>query len=108
MGTSWHARGRMDNVLLLHLERRQMDRQGKADSRRIESLLFAFERKSNYIRDVIQVVYFTALFQGIHALLAVLLVRSLTLLGASEGLKYYATPNLSKLGDPEVIFLYYY
>ncbi|XP_032671695.1 sodium- and chloride-dependent GABA transporter 1-like [Odontomachus brunneus] len=47
-----------------------------------------------------KVVYFTSLFP--YALLAVLLVRGLTLPGASEGLKYYATPNLSKLGDPEV------
>lgn len=47
-----------------------------------------------------QVVYFTALFP--YALLVVLLVRGLTLPGAFEGLKYYATPNLSKLGDPEV------
>ncbi|EFN64415.1 Sodium- and chloride-dependent GABA transporter 1 [Camponotus floridanus] len=47
-----------------------------------------------------KVVYFTALFP--YALLAVLLIRGLTLPGASEGLKYYATPNLSKLGDPEV------
>ncbi|KYM92315.1 Sodium- and chloride-dependent GABA transporter 1 [Atta colombica] len=47
-----------------------------------------------------KVVYFTALFP--YALLVVLLVRGLTLPGASEGLKYYATPNLSKLGDPEV------
>lgn len=47
-----------------------------------------------------QVVYFTSLFP--YALLAVLLVRGLTLPGAMEGLRYYATPNLSKLGDPEV------
>ncbi|KAI4504589.1 hypothetical protein M0802_000139 [Mischocyttarus mexicanus] len=47
-----------------------------------------------------KVVYFTSLFP--YALLAVLLVRGLTLPGAIEGLKYYATPNLTKLGDPEV------
>ncbi|XP_024947468.1 sodium- and chloride-dependent GABA transporter 1 isoform X2 [Cephus cinctus] len=47
-----------------------------------------------------KVVYFTSLFP--YALLAVLLVRGLTLPGAMEGLRYYATPNLSKLGDPEV------
>ncbi|XP_076227429.1 GABA neurotransmitter transporter-1B isoform X2 [Nomia melanderi] len=47
-----------------------------------------------------KVVYFTSLFP--YALLAVLLVRGLTLPGAMEGLRYYATPNLSKLSDPEV------
>ncbi|XP_015518474.1 GABA neurotransmitter transporter-1B [Neodiprion pinetum] len=47
-----------------------------------------------------KVVYFTSLFP--YALLAVLLVRGLTLPGAMEGLRYYATPNLSKLGEPEV------
>ncbi|XP_063982875.1 sodium- and chloride-dependent GABA transporter 1-like [Diachasmimorpha longicaudata] len=47
-----------------------------------------------------KVVYFTALFP--YALLFCLLIRGLTLPGAMEGLKYYATPNLSKLGDPEV------
>nr|KAF7439603.1 hypothetical protein H0235_001994 [Vespula pensylvanica] len=47
-----------------------------------------------------KVVYFTSLFP--YALLTVLLIRGLTLPGATEGLKYYFTPNLSKLGDPEV------
>ncbi|XP_017752454.1 PREDICTED: sodium- and chloride-dependent GABA transporter 1-like [Eufriesea mexicana] len=47
-----------------------------------------------------KVVYFTSLFP--YALLSVLLVRGLTLPGAMEGLKYYVTPNLSKLSEPEV------
>lgn len=99
MGTGRYPRGRLDHVLLLHLERRQMDWQGKASTPTMMSSSplsdVAYE-----LHDVLQVVYFTALFP--YALLAVLLVRGLTLPGASEGLKYYATPNLSKLGDPEV------
>ncbi|XP_033224528.1 sodium- and chloride-dependent GABA transporter 1-like [Belonocnema kinseyi] len=60
------------------------------------------EQKQHFYTIVffMQVVYFTALFP--YALLVVLLVRGLTLPGAMEGLRYYATPNLSKLGDPEV------
>ncbi|KAF7998236.1 hypothetical protein HCN44_009634 [Aphidius gifuensis] len=47
-----------------------------------------------------KVVYFTALFP--YVLLICLLVRGLTLPGAMDGLKYLYTPNLSKLGEPEV------
>lgn len=55
---------------------------------------------------MLQVVWFTALFP--YALLAILLVRGLTLPGAMEGLKYYATPNLSKLNDPEVTIDFFF
>lgn len=64
------------------------------------SLPFTNDGCSLLIGNFVQVVYFTSLFP--YALLAVLLVRGLTLPGAMEGLKYYATPNLSKLTDPEV------
>lgn len=49
----------------------------------------------------LQVVYFTALFP--YFLLTVLLIRGVTLPGAADGISFYLTPNLSRLGDPEVM-----
>lgn len=45
-------------------------------------------------------MYFTALFP--YVLLTVLLIRGVTLPGASEGIAYLLTPDLSRLRDPEV------
>lgn len=49
---------------------------------------------------MLQVVYFTALFP--YVLLTVLLVRGITLPGAGEGIKFYISPNLSRLQDSGV------
>ena len=47
-----------------------------------------------------QVVWFTALFP--YVVLAILLVRGVTLDGASDGIKYYLTPNFTRLQDSGV------
>uniref|UniRef100_A0A8C6PR35 Transporter n=1 Tax=Nothobranchius furzeri TaxID=105023 RepID=A0A8C6PR35_NOTFU len=47
-----------------------------------------------------KVVYFTATFP--YVMLAVLLVRGITLPGAMDGIKFYLYPDPSRLADPQV------
>ncbi|XP_048463693.1 sodium- and chloride-dependent GABA transporter 2-like isoform X1 [Rhincodon typus] len=47
-----------------------------------------------------KVVYFTATFP--YVMLSILLIRGLTLPGAAEGVKFYLSPDISRLADPQV------
>ena len=47
-----------------------------------------------------QVVYFTATFP--YLMLVVLLIRGVSLPGASQGILFYLYPDLRRLGDPQV------
>lgn len=48
-----------------------------------------------------QVVYFTATFP--YLMLFILLIRGVTLPGAMNGIKYYLYPDISKIGNIQVI-----
>ncbi|KAM6927834.1 sodium- and chloride-dependent GABA transporter 2-like [Xenentodon cancila] len=54
----------------------------------------------NGVKTTGKVVYFTATFP--YVMLAVLLVRGLTLPGAKDGVMFYLYPDPSRLADPEV------
>lgn len=66
----------------------------------IKSLVQFYLKTSTLCIVLSQVVYFTATFP--YAMLAVLLVRGLTLPGAMDGILFYLYPDPSRLTDPQV------
>ncbi|UYV69749.1 SLC6A8, partial [Cordylochernes scorpioides] len=56
--------------------------------------------KANGYADNVQVVYFTATFP--YIMLTILLIRGLTLEGASQGLVFYLKPDFGRLSDGQV------
>lgn len=52
-----------------------------------------------------QVVWFTALFP--YVVLSILLIRGVTLPGASDGIRYYLTPNFTRLQDSGVSLIFW-
>lgn len=50
-----------------------------------------------------QVVYVTATFP--YVMLVALLIRGLTLPGAMDGIRFYLSPDVSRLADPLVSFI---
>jgi len=64
------------------------------------------ERQFIYARrHLFQVVYFTA--TAPYLLLAAILIRGVTLPGAVEGIKFYLTPDLSRLSDGQVPIIFF-
>ena len=47
-----------------------------------------------------QVVYFTATFP--YVMMFALLIRGVTLTGAIDGIRFYLSPNVTRLADPQV------
>lgn len=104
-------------LLLLHLERSQEFRKGQLtddssqDRRtdfisRPECTILPMSTQMYYLQYFVhvspfsQVVYFTATFP--YLMMFALLIRGVTLPGATDGIRFYLSPDATRLLDPQV------
>lgn len=103
----------LDHLLLLCLEGSEVYRKGESLMTLIQTVLMIDSvSKGCYLllllflvlaeRELFlsQVVYFTATFP--YVMLVVLLVRGLSLPGATDGIRFYLYPDPTRLTDPQV------
>ena len=87
MGISRHPRRQLDYLLWVHLERFEC--------------IFGYRKNTHFsgVKSTGKSVYVTSTFPLV--MLIILLVRGLTLPGASKGIEFYIKPDLSALQKPQ-------
>lgn len=102
MGSAAVSHRHVDSLLLLYLERSEVDRKGSYHSPEPDLLSLKCV-DGGTIEPLFrsQVVYFSATFP--YAMLLILLVRGLSLPGALQGVQFYVMPDIKRIADAQVL-----